>query len=211
MTSFKVKVCGITRPEDAGTACSLGADLIGVIFAKESPRCIGQERARAIFAAIPDDRGRVGVFVNEDVDAILDVVAACGLDMVQLHGDESEIEIKLIKKNEVKVIKGFNITSVADYDRPLKSAADYVLFDNRDKDRRGGTGKPFDWSLTPPQPIPNLVLAGGLSAENLASGVAKFKPQIVDVSSGVEVAPGIKSPEKLKTFFEECDRIRYGK
>jgi phosphoribosylanthranilate isomerase len=208
---FRIKVCGITRLEDATFACSLGADMIGMIFSDKSPRFLSAPAARIIAGAVQNMCIRVGVFVNEEVRRILDTASSVGLDMVQLHGDETESEVKTIRDGGVKVIKAFAISKVTDFESVLKSNADYVMIDNRESARHGGTGRTFDWSIMPPQPVPNLVLAGGINHDNVADGVARFHPAVVDVNSGVETEPGIKSPDRLKQFFEECDRIRHGK
>lgn len=211
MKRFKVKVCGITRPQDAVAVCELGADFIGMIFYDHSPRFVTLAAAQGIANAVSSDCAKVGVFVNENLDKIHELAKSVPLDMVQLHGDEPEEDIFALQRAGIGVIQGFSITTAADFVRAMASSADYVLIDNQVGDQRGGTGRTFDWTITPPRPITNLVLAGGINAANVADGIARFQPAIVDVNSGVESEPGIKSKEKLKLFFKECDRIRHGR
>jgi len=210
MKRFQIKVCGITRVEDALLAAQLGADMIGMIFYRGSPRCLSVTAAQKIVRRLPATVDRVGVFVNEDVNIILKAAERLNLDYIQLHGDETTKEILTLKKNGCKVIKAYRIVSRSDYARLYASKADLVLVDNMTADQRGGTGQPFDWCLTPPKKIGNLVLSGGITADNIVAGVNKFAPLVVDVNSGVEIKPGIKSPAKLRRFFQVCDRLRYG-
>jgi phosphoribosylanthranilate isomerase len=182
-----------------------------MIFYDQSPRFLTLDAAKAISRVVPSDCLKVGVFVNEERDRILELVRSVPLDLVQLHGEESEGDISTLRHAGVKVIKGFSISAAADFVAVAASSADYVLIDNQAGDDRGGTGTTFDWTLAQFQPIANLVLAGGINHENVAAGVARFQPAIVDVNSGLESKPGIKSVEKMKQFFEECDRIRHGR
>jgi phosphoribosylanthranilate isomerase len=210
MKRFQVKVCGVTRVEDALLAAKLGADMIGMIFYHASPRCLSVSAARSIVRQLPATVDRVGVFVNEDVATILKAAERLNLDYIQLHGDETAGDIVTLKRNGYKVIKAYRLSSKTDYARLYASKADLVLVDNMTDDRRGGTGRPFDWRLIPLRKIPNLVLAGGISADNIEAGVKRFAPLVVDVNSGVETRPGVKSAAKLRRFFQGCDRLRYG-
>ncbi len=208
MITFRVKVCGITRPDDARTAAELGADLIGMIFYRRSPRYVLAHQAEAIVANLPQALARVGVFVDEPIKPLLELAHRLELDYVQLHGNESDEQIDQIRREGFEVIKAFRILGQADWEALYSSHADLVLVDNATAELSGGTGQTFDWSIEPPKPIPNLVLAGGLNADNIEDGVERFQPVIVDVNSGVESAPGIKSRPKLVSFFAECNRIR---
>jgi phosphoribosylanthranilate isomerase len=209
MTKFKVKVCGITRPADAQLASRLGADMIGMIFYKKSPRCVTLKQARDIIAVLPPVVDRVGVFVNEDFQKMLRIAGQLRLDYVQLSGDEPARMIAAIRKHGLKVIKSYQVVSASDYDELFRSRADLVMLDNRTESAYGGTGRTFDWGCKPPRLISNLVLAGGITAENVATGVELFRPLVVDVNSGVESSAGIKSADKLKQFFNQCDKLRY--
>ncbi|MGH8016074.1 MAG: phosphoribosylanthranilate isomerase, partial [Candidatus Zixiibacteriota bacterium] len=127
-----------------------------------------------------------------------------------IHGYDSARLVRQLIKYGVKTIESFHITKMSDYANARKSKAEIVQLDNRTKGPGGGTGQRFDWSIKPPHRIPNLMLAGGLNAENVSQGVRIFQPLIVDVNSGVEVSPGIKSAAKLKQFFKVCNGLRYG-
>jgi len=210
MSQFRVKVCGLTRPGDAALAATLGADMIGLIFYEQSPRYVQADRARAIIAELPSAVTRVGVFVNEPAPSLLERARELQLDCVQLHGDESDDQIDRVRREGFEVIKAFQILSGADWGKLYASHADFVMVDNATAEQPGGTGETFDWSLEPPRPITNLVLAGGLTVDNLEDGVNRFHPVIVDVNSGVESSPGVKSRVKLEAFLRKCDSIRNG-
>ncbi|RKX25509.1 MAG: N-(5'-phosphoribosyl)anthranilate isomerase [Candidatus Zixiibacteriota bacterium] len=210
MSKFRIKVCGITHPADAVLAAKCGADMIGMIFYRRSPRFANQATARSILRAIPPTMASVGVFVDEEQEKVLRIASKLHLDFVQLHGCESASYIASIRKHGFRVIKSFVIRRPSDFLAVLKSQADLCLLDHKTDKLHGGTGQPFDWSLRPPKKMTNLMLAGGVTAENLEEGVRAFDPLVVDVNSGVESAPGIKSKNKLKKFFMEADRIRYG-
>jgi phosphoribosylanthranilate isomerase len=207
---FQVKVCGITRPGDALLAAELGADLIGLIFYRKSPRWVSQRLAAELIRALPPTVSRVGLFVDESVDKMLRVASALRLDYVQLHGNEAVSDITKLQQAGFRVIKAFSISHRDDFVAVENSKADLRLVDHKTINLPGGTGVPFDWSLKPRRKIANLMLAGGISIDNLARGVELFSPMVVDVNSGVESKPGVKSKARLKAFFAECDRLRYG-
>ena len=210
MKKFRLKVCGITRPPDAALCAELGADMIGLIFYRRSPRFVSQAKAREIVSSLPPVVNKVGVFVDEKIDRVLQVAERLRLDFVQLHGSEPAGEVAHLQKHGYKVIKSLHVRVKADYRQVLASRADLCLLDNRIDRLAGGTGQAFDWSLRPPRRISNLVLAGGITIDNVRRGVEQFDPVVVDVNSGVEDSPGVKSADRLRAFFEECDRIRYG-
>jgi phosphoribosylanthranilate isomerase len=207
MPSFKVKVCGITRTEDALKAVELGANLIGLIFYRPSPRYVSPEQAQRISEALGRETNRVGVFVNEKPDRMIKVARQVGLHVLQVHGELAEEDITTIHRAGLRVIQPFHVKDTADYKRVLDSKADYVMLDNATRELPGGTGTSFDWSLKPPRLIPNLVLAGGINESNILKGVRVFQPLIVDVNSGVETSPGVKSEQKMERLFEVCRRI----
>ncbi len=209
MRHFKIKVCGLTRASDASLAARLGADMVGVIFARKSPRFVGKRDAARILSAIPATVARVGVFVNEDIDRILKTAATLRLDFAQLHGDETAADIKALRREGLRVIRAFPVERQSDWKRLLTCKADLVLADNRAAGKPGGTGEAFNWSLKPPRALRNLVLAGGLNSDNVAAGVCAMRPLVVDVNSGVESSPGVKSLSKLKRFFKMCNELRY--
>lgn len=211
MSRFRVKVCGITRASDAVLAAGQGADMIGMIFWRRSKRFVTQKAAHTIIGALPATVSRVGVFVDEDITKILRMADKLHFDYVQLHGREPVSHVTKLQREGYRVIKAFAIKTRDDYRVVMKSRADLVLLDYRTDKLVGGTGETFDWSFRPRRKLDNLVLAGGLVVDNVAEGVKLFDPQVVDVNSGVETRPGVKSGTKLKAFMAECDRIRYGR
>jgi phosphoribosylanthranilate isomerase len=193
MADVIVKVCGLTRPADALVAAGAGADLLGMVFA-ESSRHVGLAEAKAIVEAT--DLPTVGVFVNENADAVNAVAAAVGLTYVQLHGDETP---KFCAAIERPIIKAIRVRTAED----VKRATDYevfaVLFDAYDPSGYGGTGKTFAWEwLT--QYVGRFLVAGGLAPDNVRDAVAACGPWGVDASSRLESAPGIKDAAKVAQF-----------
>lgn len=211
MKHFAVKVCGITRELDALFAASLGVDMIGLIFHSASPRYLTLPKAKRIAKILPITVDKVGVFVNHTISEVLGLSDALGLQYVQVHRVLKNSEIKLMHNNHLKVIQSSSISDTKNIANLYRFKSDVVLLDNRTSDTPGGTGKQFDWSIPLPKRIPNLMLAGGINAKNVAEGVKRFSPLIVDVNSGVESSPGIKSQSKLRLFMRECNRLRYGK
>lgn len=204
----KVKICGLTRPDDAALAAELGAWALGVIFAPESPRHVSIERAAEVLAAAPSGVERIGVFVNADAGEIAEAVEACGLTAVQLHGEESPQDCREIKKHTgVPVIKALAVSGAESLERVVQFDTDYILLDTYHPERRGGTGEVFDWNL--PAALGEgfrsgrLILAGGLNPLNILDAVRAAAPFAVDVSSGIESAPGIKDPVQLRLLFEK--------
>ena len=210
MKHFQIKVCGITRPGDALLAARLGVDMLGFIFYNKSPRYISATAAKKIIEKIPSTIDRVGVFVDADLDTLLKTAGRLKLDYVQLHGKTTNSMIKKLKTSGLRVIQAFHIESKSDYKRAAASIADILQLDNSATDKPGGTGQRFDWNISPKPIIPNLMLSGGISADNVLEGIRIFSPIIVDVNSGVEISPGNKSEKKLKQFFSICNKIRYG-
>jgi len=196
----RVKICGITRLEDALVACELGADALGFVFHKPSPRYVEPEKAAEIIAQIPRLVTTVGVLVDLPAGRVREIVRTAGLDRAQLSGDESP---EYCQSLGVPWIKGFRVAARSDLDR----IAQYVdegdfLLDSFVKGIAGGTGKKFNWEWAgQARTHGRLILAGGLSADNVAEAIRTVKPYAVDVSSGVEREPGIKDHAKLEAFF----------
>jgi phosphoribosylanthranilate isomerase len=198
----RVKICGITNLEDALLAAELGADALGFIFYAKSPRHITPEAAREIVAQLPPFVAAVGVFVDEAAAVVAELAAKIGLDWVQLHGQESPGYCRTLGH---KVIKGFRIQDedslgqLADY----RGAAQALLLDTYKKGQVGGTGEIFDWHLArKAKEYGPIILAGGLTADNVAQAIAAAGPAAVDAASGTEAAPGKKDPAKLRAFFK---------
>jgi phosphoribosylanthranilate isomerase len=197
-----VKVCGITTEEDALLAVALGADALGLVFAPGSPRQVRVEKARDIVGRLPP--GEVltfGVFRDERPARVVEIVNTVGLKGAQLHGREPLSEVRYVRQRVPLVIHAFTAGDPA-LASAANSPADILLLDSGD----GGTGRLFDWTLTEGLPggMP-LLLAGGLTATNVAEAIRRVRPWGVDVSSGVETTPGSgrKDPRKLRRFLEE--------
>jgi phosphoribosylanthranilate isomerase len=192
-----VKVCGITRAEDAAAAVELGANALGFIFWPTSPRFIDPFRAHAIAATLPPFVTTVGVFVNQPAEYINGVASLVRLGAVQLHGDESVDDAAAI---EAPVIKAMSIGDARIDTWPSRGLA---LLDVHDRERRGGTGRTIDWAAAADIAARRkILLAGGLTPDNIADAIARVRPFGVDVSSGVERAPGIKDHQRLRALFE---------
>jgi phosphoribosylanthranilate isomerase len=208
MNNVAVKICGITDYEDASIAVELGAVALGFIFA-DSPRQITPQKARDIISAMPPFVNTVGVFVNEDPVVISKVIHYCGLDLVQLHGDESpdlccELMPYTIKALRIKDESSLRTSQI--YHRKVRA----LLLDTYSKDKAGGSGKTFDWQLAikiKKLGIP-IILAGGLGPSNIDSAISTVRPYAVDVNSGVEERPGKKSHTLMKDLMEKVRRIR---
>jgi len=197
----RIKVCGITRLEDALCAAGLGVDALGFVFWRESPRCLSPRQAAAIAARLPPFVATIGVFVNEPLDQIRAIAAEVGLDAVQLHGDEPPAVWTSVPGRCIRAIgvgAGFDAEALKAW-----PSAVWPLLDARDPSRRGGTGCAIDWDLAAraarTRPI---VLAGGLDASNIREAITRVRPFAVDVSSGVERGPGIKDADRLRAFVE---------
>ncbi len=194
-----VKICGITRAEDASLAVSLGATAIGFVFWPSSPRAISPLRARAIVDALPESVTTVGVFVNAGRDEIEAAADEANLRAVQLHGDETP---ELARSLSRRVIKAVALTG--DIEERIKDwPGTMLLLDAHDPAKRGGTGRVIDWDRAAAiARARDVILAGGLGPANIADAVARVRPAGIDVSSGVESSPGIKDPEKLRALFD---------
>jgi phosphoribosylanthranilate isomerase len=196
----RIKICGITNLEDALLAASLGADALGFIFYPKSPRYVTPEAARQIIAQLPPFVAAVGVVVDEAAATVQDLAGHVGLDWVQLHGRETPEYCRSLDR---KVIKAFRIKDESSLSElgPYREAAAALLLDTYKKGQVGGTGEIFDWHLAKKaKEYGQIILAGGLTPENVAQAIAAAQPQAVDVASGTEAAPGRKDPEKLKAF-----------
>jgi phosphoribosylanthranilate isomerase len=199
----RIKICGITREVDALYAASLGADAVGFVLA-ESPRRIEPPMVRKICLSLPPFVTTVGVFVDMDLDAVREIATLCRLDWVQLHGNESPdycraLDLKALKAIRVK--DGQSIETMATYRECVKG---FVL-DTYVKGQRGGTGKSFDWSLAKEaKRYGPIIVSGGLTPEDVREAIKVVKPYGVDVSSGVESAPGVKDHDKMRRFVEQA-------
>jgi len=198
---LRVKICGITSAEDGLAASAAGADAIGLVFWPRSPRALDLGRAREIAAALPPLVLRVGVFVDAPAAEIARTADAVGLDLVQLHGDEPPDALAALPRRALKALRvgdGFRPEQALAYE----GRAAGLLLDTRHGSAPGGSGRSFDWSHARAlrERVRFLVLAGGLTPENVAEAIAAVRPDAVDVSTGVESSPGRKDPVRVAAF-----------
>ena len=203
----KIKICGITREEDALFCASEGADFIGFIFVPSTPRFIEPERAAGIATRVREQEKRpkiVGVFRDASNDYIREIHALVGFDIAQLHGSENDEDVRDLG---IPVIKTLRVGDTLPDTHASPNAA-WLLFDTFDERRAGGTGRRFDWSLlaTYERSKP-FFLSGGIDPENAVAAISLVRPDAIDLSSGVESAPGIKDHDKVARLFE---RVRRG-
>jgi len=201
----RVKICGITNLADATAAVESGADALGFVFVPSSPRVISPQKAAAIIARIPPFVQTVGLFVNEEPDRVNWVADFCGLDLVQLHGDEDPDYCPEIRRRIIKAIRVKDRHSLQGVDRYPVAA---ILCDAWSATGYGGTGERFDWSILNDVAVDRpLILAGGLTPDTVAWAVESVRPWGVDVSSGVEVSPGKKDHDLMRRFIAEARRV----
>jgi phosphoribosylanthranilate isomerase len=199
-----VKICGITRAEDADAAIAAGADALGFVFWPDSPRFVDPYRVRAIVATLPPFVTPVGVFVNQPAAYVMAVVSLVRLGAVQLHGDESEPYAGSLRAPVIKAVTPANPGVGAWPRRHL------LLVDAHDAERRGGTGQIADWDRAAALAAErSILLAGGLTAANVADAIARVRPFGIDVSSGVERSPGVKDHQRLRALFEVVHGTRH--
>jgi phosphoribosylanthranilate isomerase len=197
MSRTAIKICGITRPQDAALAVELGAAAVGVVFAR-STRQLDPAAAARVLAPVDAAAMRVGVFADQALDFVLRCVEYCRLDCVQLAGPYPESDLPRLPVPAIRVVP---VRPGAAPD--TRTAAAWILLDAPPLDgQQGGTGRSFDWRAAGALELPRarLIVAGGLRAENVGEAIARIRPAAVDVSSGVEAAPGIKDPDRLKAF-----------
>lgn len=207
---MRVKICGITRPEDAEQAIALGAWAIGLIFHEPSPRAVDLQTAAAIGEQSKRQAEVVGVFVNRELTEVAEIVDACMLTVVQLHGDEGPLYCEEIRRRTgAKVMKAARVRDAASL-QALNAFrhVDYHLVDAHHPDLYGGTGATFDWQLLRGRrsKVP-LVLSGGLTPHNVADAIRATHPWGVDSASGTEASPGVKDPAKLSAFFRAVQEV----
>ena len=196
---IRVKICGVTNVRDARLACRLGADALGFNFWKDGRRYVKPERARAIIAALPPFVTTVGVFVNEQPDRINEIVQACHLQVVQLHGEETPAQVDRIRG--IPRIKAIRVNDHRDVARCRRYRADAYLLDTFVPGEPGGTGESFNWELArEASEFGPVILAGGLTPDNVEEAIVVAQPYAVDVASGVESAPGRKDKELMSEF-----------
>lgn len=198
---IRVKICGITRLEDALAATQAGADAIGLVFYPPSPRAVSIAQAQSVLSALPPFVTSVGLFVDPAPGWVAEVLRRCALDLLQFHGDESAAECHY-GRPYIKAIRarpGLDLLEAAQHYPDARG----FLLDSYDPAQAGGTGQTFDWSRIPAAMPAPLILAGGLRPDNVAEALRRVRPYAVDVSSGVESAPGIKDAALLRDFIDQ--------
>ena len=201
----RVKICGITNVENAQSAIYAGASAIGFIFHKKSPRCISASKARNIIDQLPPFVTPVGVFVDAKEGAVRDICRFTGITTLQFHGNEEPFYCQRFKGH--KIIKAFRVAEDFDFSSIKKYKVDAYLFDTYSDKALGGTGETFNWNLMKFEKIERpYILSGGLNPANIKEALQVLKPYAVDVSSGVERAPGIKDPKLIRSFIESVNQ-----
>lgn len=202
----RIKICGITRLEDGREAARLGADAIGLVFYDSSPRAVTPAQAAAIAAILPPFVTTVGLFVDPPAEQVKTVLAALSLDMIQFHGDEPPEFCARFGRPWLKAIRmadGVDLRAQAERYHQARG----LLLDSYRAGVPGGTGESFDWARVPEELAHSIVLAGGLTPDNVGAAIKQVRPYAVDVSGGVESAKGIKDAAKLAAFIGEVRRV----
>ena len=205
MARTRIKICGITRVEDGLAAIEAGADALGFVFYPPSPRAVTAQQAAEIIAQLPPFVTFVGLFVNASADEVKATAAKAKLSLLQFHGDEAPA---FCGQFDLPYMKAIRMRPDVDLNAAFEDYADAnaLLLDAYTPGIPGGTGESFDWQRVPQQAPKAVVLAGGLTPDNIADAVAQVKPYGVDVSGGVEATKGIKDRIKLETFIKEVNR-----
>lgn len=203
---LKVKICGITNIQDALQSVWCGADVLGFVFYKESPRYIKPKQAKEIIEILPPWIFKIGLFVDEKVTTVKKIAKDCKLDFIQLHGNEGTVYLKKLK--DFRIIKAVRIKDKSDLKNLDDLPSEMLLFDTFSKEVFGGTGKTFDWKLDREikKTRKPYIISGGLTPYNVQKAIKKFLPYAVDVSSGVEKSPGKKDKKLLKEFIENAKK-----
>ena len=205
ITRTRVKFCGLTRADDARVAIELGVDAIGLVFVTASKRRVDLAQARDVMAAVPPLVSVIGLFMDAPVAEVAMVLDALPLDALQFHGGETPDYCAQFRRPYIKALAmgdGVDVASAA----CRYAGARGVLLDAHRSGEQGGSGLSFDWSTIPGTLAGRVVLAGGLTPENVGAAIAQVRPYAVDVSSGIESAPGIKCPRRMQLFMNEVER-----
>lgn len=202
----RVKICGITSPEDALHVVNAGADAIGLVFYAPSPRAVTLQHAKTIATAVPAFVTVVGLFVNAEKSEIEKIVAEVGIDLIQFHGDESAEFCRQFNRPYIKAVRVKADTNLIQYADDFFDAK-ALLLDAYAEGVPGGTGQSFDWDLIPKHLPKPMILAGGLNAENVAQAIKAVQPYAVDVSGGLEISKGVKDAQKIQQFMQQVAAI----
>jgi phosphoribosylanthranilate isomerase len=205
----RIKICGLSQPQEIQTAIETGADAIGLVFYPKSPRYVTPDHARKLISDLPPYVASVGLFVNASTQEVADIVSKTSISLLQFHGDETPEQCCAIAERvnrpftrALRVQPGMTGTDLLKYENDYRAASRLFsgLLLDAFVDGYGGGGKVFDWSLIPKELAPRAVLSGGLSVQNVADAVVRVRPYAVDVSSGVELSKGIKDLAKIRAF-----------
>lgn len=204
---IKIKICGITNKIDAIAAAELGVDMLGFVFYKKSKRYADPMVVEDIANELAPSILKVGVFVDEEKDKVIEIAQDISLDMLQFHGNETP-EYCDYFKTDYKVIKAFRLKNKKDLEKVNSYDTDFYLFDTYKSDSVGGTGQTFDWKILKDfEVLKPVILSGGLNPDNVEKAIQEVAPYGVDVSTGVERSPGRKDPELMKKFVEKVRKI----
>jgi phosphoribosylanthranilate isomerase len=204
----RVKICGFTRPEDAQRAVRLGADAIGLVFYPQSPRFVEVDQASTIVSRLPPFVTVVGLLVDADASWVRQILARVRIDLLQFHGDEDPTYCSLFGRPYIKAIRMRPGVDLAAMIERYPEASGFLL-DAWHSDAPGGTGRRFDWNLIPKSNRDSMILAGGLTVENIREALQLLRPYALDVSSGVEREKGIKDAAKMAAFLQEVQAFDY--
>jgi len=201
VTRTRIKICGITRVEDAVAAVNAGADAIGLVFYEKSPRHVSVEQAIEIVKKVPAFVSVVGLFVDAPSEYIKTILSQVHLDLLQFHGNETPAQCQQFHLPYIKAIRVKPDSNLVQYALDFNDAK-ALLLDAYTKGVAGGTGQVFDWKLIPNSLAHHVILAGGLTPDNVTEAIAQVHPYAVDVSGGVELSKGIKSADKISAFIK---------
>ena len=206
MTRTRVKICGITRPEDALAAATAGVDAVGLVFYPKSSRLVDVDTANAILRVLPPFVTSVGLFLDASATDVNDIVRRVPLDLLQFHGEESPGFCAQFGRPYIKAVPMRFEADVLVYAQEFETAKG-LLLDSHGGDKIGGSGERFDWRRIPREISKPIILAGGLSPTNIAEAVCQVRPYGVDISSGVEAAKGIKDAELIQLFMHNLSQV----
>ena len=206
MNRTRVKICGITRAEDAVAVVEAGSDAIGLVFYEPSPRAVTLKQAQEIVQSVPAFVTVTALFVNPEPSLVQEVLNGVRIDLIQFHGDEDSTFCEQFKHPYIKAIRVRQASDVVASSLRFPSAQG-ILLDSYKPGVPGGTGETFDWSLIPADKTKAIILAGGLTPENVADAIELVQPFALDVSGGVEEAKGIKDHGKINQFLSEVYRV----
>lgn len=202
----RIKMCGMTREQDVNYAIQLGVDAIGLIFARQSSRCIDIETAKSLLLRLPPFVSAVAVLVNPEVNDVNNIIENLPIDMLQFHGEESSEFCEQFNKPFIKAIPANSSEFILNACSLYKNSS-ALLLDTPHPELYGGSGKLFDWKIIPKNTSLPIIIAGGLNSENIAISVKTYRPYAIDLCSGIEFAKGIKDFNKMQQFMSKISEL----